>query len=330
MGLAASQVRLLTLTQRKASVEYEISRTSMDKQSLTREMTDLARKYQSKLQAKNLCYYNNNSYHKLDYGYLMGYGVNYSPILNGNQPLKKDNSMILTDRNGLVVLSDSYANAIVSVLGASAMDRSGRGSNFSIDSIADILNKLTNNAATKEEFLAVIDGKKAEGSYASHSNNMLTGETVSTGNQTDNTDTKTEKIKQLVDFYYPIFAAAATNGWTTEYNNAIKTNTDYVSDALITGFFQLESVDCYGLYDEGTSLTYFITNGAIEEKTTQDDRAEIQAWYDAELSALKEKEDTLDLLLNNLSTELNIITTEIKSIQSFIKDAVQGMSFGNS
>ena len=84
------------------------------------------------------------------------------------------------------------------------------------------------------------------------------------------------------------------------------------------------------MYDEGTSLTYFITNGAIDEKTTQDDRAEIQAWYDAELSALKEKEDTLDLLLNNLSTELNIITTEIKSIQSFIKDAVQGMSFGNS
>ena len=49
-----------------------------------------------------------------------------------------------------------------------------------------------------------------------------------------------------------------------------------------------------------------------------------------ELETAKEKEDTLDLLLNNLSTELNIITTEIKSIQSFIKDAVQGMSFGNS
>ena len=45
MGLAASQVRLLTLTQRKASVEYQITIASMDKQSLTSEMTDLAKEY---------------------------------------------------------------------------------------------------------------------------------------------------------------------------------------------------------------------------------------------------------------------------------------------
>ena len=103
MGLACSQVTLLTLTRRKADVELDIALNARRKMALTSEMSELTREYNSKLQAKNISYYYNNEYQKVSYGYLMGYGANHSAITNGDKPLKEDNNMILTDHNGMVV-----------------------------------------------------------------------------------------------------------------------------------------------------------------------------------------------------------------------------------
>ena len=52
MGLACSQIRLLTLTARKADCEYGISIDSMQKMALSREQTQLSQEYNSKLKAK--------------------------------------------------------------------------------------------------------------------------------------------------------------------------------------------------------------------------------------------------------------------------------------
>ena len=49
MGLACSQIRLLTLTARKADCEYGISIDSMRKMALSREQTQLSQEYNSKL-----------------------------------------------------------------------------------------------------------------------------------------------------------------------------------------------------------------------------------------------------------------------------------------
>ncbi len=63
-------------------------------------------------------------------------------------------------------------------------------------------------------------------------------------------------------------------------------NEDYVSDALVTGSFQLEHVNDVGEYDEGTTLTYFVTSGAVQTRTDSDTREEITAWYNAEKKEL--------------------------------------------
>lgn len=63
----------------------------------------------------------------------MGYGANYTAITAGTKPLKSENSMILTDYKGQVVMSEAYANAITAVLGSSAMDSQGRGGTFSTE-----------------------------------------------------------------------------------------------------------------------------------------------------------------------------------------------------
>ena len=138
MGLACSQIRLLTLTTRKADCELGISLDSIQKMALTREQSSLSSEYYSKLQAKKVCYYANGQYSKMDYHHLMG-GLNYMEVLNGASSLKSDNNMILTDYKGQVVLSDAYAKAITSVLGSGAMDQNGRGGTFSQDKLPQIL-----------------------------------------------------------------------------------------------------------------------------------------------------------------------------------------------
>ena len=176
MGLAASQARFLCLTARKADCEYGISVDSMAKMSLTREMSELSSEYYSKLQSKQISYYHNGQYNKMNYNYLMGYGSNYTAIWNQDKhALKDNNSMILSDYNGRVVLSDSYANAITSVLGKSIMESNGRGGTFSTDRIPEMLAALC-PGFDAETFKTVIDEKNLSSAYDAHTVNTLTGE----------------------------------------------------------------------------------------------------------------------------------------------------------
>ena len=321
MGLACSQIRLLTLTARKADCEYGISINSMEKMALTREQSQLSKEYQSKLQSKEISYYANGQYNKINYSYLMGYGSNFSAITNGTQPLKSDNSMILTDYKGQVVMSDTYANAITSVLGSSAMNAKGQGGTFSTDNIPAILAAFI-PSYTAEQFQTVIDGDTVSASFEADEVQTVTGEETGDKTEIDISEETTALIQELVDFYYPIFQAAAANGWTTEYNKDMAANTDYVSDAIVSGTFQLESVDDEGNYEPDTSLTYFITAGLVEQRTDSSAREEITAWYEEEKARISEKEDWLDIENQDFSTELEAINTEIQSIQSLIDDAI--------
>lgn len=325
MGLACSQARLLTLTARKADCEYGISIDSMQKMALTREMSELSQDYYSKLQSKQISYYANGKYNKMNYAYLMGYGSNYTAIWNQDKhPMKEENSMVLTDYKGQVVLSDDYAKALTTVLGPSAMNKDGRGGTFSTDKIPAILAALC-PGFTAETFKTIIDGNNLTSEYDAHGVNTLTGEENGNKITVDNSSTVTQKAQAIVDFYMPIFSAAAANGWTTEYNKEMALNDDYISDALVTGSFQLATVDETGEYDEGGSLTYFITAGLIEARTDSDVREEITAWYNAEKERISEKETMLDLHIDDLSTELEAINTEIQSIQSLIDDAISSV-----
>ena len=115
-----------------------------------------------------------------------------------------------------------------------------------------------------------------------------------------------------------------------EYNKDMALNKDYVSDALITGSFQLTTVDNVGNYDERGSLTYFITAGLIQERAHSDDREALTAWYEEEKANISDKETLLDLHISDLSMELETIKTEMQSIQSLIDDAISSVfDWGN-
>ena len=323
MGLAASQVRFLTLTVRKGNLEENLAVESLRKQSLTREMSELSREYYSRLQGKNISFYANNQFNKINYTYLMGPGKNTS-LIDNNSPLIKDNpSMILTDYRGQVVLSDTYADAITSVLGNSIMDSNGAGGTFSTDKIAEILSHII-AVSNKEDIQTIIDGglvyTSAEGTvYNTLSGNQTGSTTMDTTNKT------TDKYRQLVSFYYPIFLAAANNGWTTEYNQQMSYNDNYISDALVSGTFQLANVNEDGSYDEGCSLNYFITAGLIESNTSSNIREELTAWFKAEESRITEKETIADTTISDISAELEAVKTEMQSIKTLIDDAISSV-----
>ena len=323
MGLACSNIRLLTLTARKADCEYNISIDSAEKMSLTREQSELSKQYYAKLKNKNITYYANGEYNKMTYQYLMGRGKNYVSILNGKSPLKEDNSMVLTDYNGLVVLNDEYKNVLTKVLGADSIDAFGKGTTFSKDKIPAILAELI-PGSTEEQFENIINNGSENASYDATRVNLYSGEEV--GSSTvDNTDKLTSELQKIVDFYYPIFLAAATNGWTAEYNNDMSYNDNYISDALVTGTFQLAQVNEFGGYDPDASLTYFVMEGLVFDRQNSDTREEITAWYNAEKERITEKENYLDIEMSDLSTELEAINTEIQSVQSLIDDNIQNV-----
>lgn len=322
--VASGQVTLLALTRRKADCELNLSKATIEKMALTREQSELSKEYQSRLQAKKVCYYANGQYEKINYNYLMG-GQDYMSVLEGSPSLKQNNSMVLTDYKGQVVLSDAYANAITSVLGTSAIDKYGRGGTFSSDKIPEMMAAFLSGFSA-DDFRTVINN----GDIDSYKDDFTGEQTINPENKTGTKEkelSKQEQIEKLVDFYLPIFQAAATNGWTTEYNKDMdpKLNPDYVSDALVTGTFQLESVDKAGEYDEGTSLTYFITAGAIQTRTDSSVREEITAWYNAQKDNIAFKENIIDMQMADWSTELEAINAEMQSIQSFVDDGIQSV-----
>ena len=336
MGLAASQVRFLTLTSRKADLEYNIAIDSMEKMALSREQSNLSKEYYSKLKAQKICYFANNQYNKITYQYLMGSGYNECQNFHNKNRISKDNaSTILTDYKGLVVLNNTCAQVIRDVMGgAVGIDSAGRGKPFSLsdENLAKMICAVAYNSGASnnlEKVKSFIENGtyKTEGDFATQK--TLTGE--STGEKTKTYSTTDSDLCSVIAFYLPIFKAAATNGFTTEYNNEINTNSDYVSDALVSGTFCLAQVgkDAHdnftGEYEPNTSLTYFITNGTVQERNDSDAREEVTAWYNAEKERISEKEDFLDIELKDFSTELVAINTEMQAVKTLIDDAIQSV-----
>ena len=331
MGLACANIRLLTLTSRKADCEYNISIDTMEKMALTREQSELSSQYYAKLKNKNISFYANNQYNKINYQYLMGYS-NYNYNFGGlstlesvqkqQRALKDDNRMILTDFNGAVVMDRKYKDALTQVLGPNCIDNMGRGGTFSKSYIPALIAAVCGEPSfTEDKIKAVLEGGNSDYSYSFTGQKVLSGEDSSEGTKTLTKETET--IQAIIDFYYPIFIAASANGWTCEYNNDMAHNDDYISDALVTGSFQLAQVNEFGEYNPDASLTYFCLEGLVIDRQDSDKREEITAWYNAEKERITEKENWLDIEITDLSTELEAINTEMEALRSYIENGTE-------
>ena len=99
MGMAATQANLLTLTNRKNTIGYNLSMLSAQKMSLARESDAISTRYNEALNEKVLKWSNDAgaTYHDLTYNTLMN-----PSALNNYEPY------MLTDMSGKVVVDDRY------------------------------------------------------------------------------------------------------------------------------------------------------------------------------------------------------------------------------
>ena len=109
MGLAASQVRMLSLTTRKAYLQKDLLQNSHRKIALSREMSKLSDKYYDALSQERIMYLSDSGeYKNLSYSFLMGKVGGVEDI-----DVKDDTSLLLLNtKDGKVILSHDMANAI--------------------------------------------------------------------------------------------------------------------------------------------------------------------------------------------------------------------------
>ena len=80
-----------------------------------------------------------------------------------------------------------------------------------------------------------------------------------------------------------------------------------------------------GLLHKNTTLEYFTHMNYVIEKADSSEREEITAWFNKEQALISEKETYWDSEIQNLSTELNSVNTEIDSVKSLKSNAIKSV-----
>lgn len=107
----------------------------------------------------------------------------------------------------------------------------------------------------------------------------------------------------------------------------IANNKEKLQAGFKSGQFQLALVDDMkrGSYKKNTLLNYFTSMNYVVDKTDSSKREELTAWFNAEQSAISEKETYWDSEIQNLSTELTSVNTEIDSVKKLKSDAIKSV-----
>ena len=139
MGLAASQVRFLQLTSRKADIGRELQHLSMEKMALTRDMQKVSQNYQAALSSKTMKWSNNSgvTYADISYGTLMRQNT-----YNAKSPI------LITNEAGKVVVDQKYQKyaEMISANGAAGGTWSGETRNRILSEITGISQDAINES----------------------------------------------------------------------------------------------------------------------------------------------------------------------------------------
>ncbi len=117
-------------------------------------------------------------------------------------------------------------------------------------------------------------------------------------------------------FYDAMFNIICTNGWTENENI---NNTEYMQELLKNGAIYLSEMDNDAYYYQ----TSYKTNTYITEVADSDAVAQAEAKYNAEKARIENKENTIDMKMKNLDTEITSLTTEYDTMKSLISKTVE-------
>ncbi len=145
------------------------------------------------------------------YQQTMGYGANYTPILDGSKPVD-NNGEIIVNGQGQVVMNPVYQKAI---------DKVTQGKKLTMDMIPDVLAAFLPKPFTADNIRTVQNGGKFKEEDAANIVRLITGKAVDT-KTTDANQKASQLMKKVLAFYYPIFQNAVTRGYSGNAQGATK------------------------------------------------------------------------------------------------------------
>lgn len=217
--------------------------------------------------------------------------------------------------SGGKILSNSVTNAVNQA--ASTNSIVAGSNNVSSVSLTNMLKSfLTNFAVAIEGFdcgYYVTENDKKKSTYV----------TDDIGYQflikNDNTSID-EKDVLMADFYNQLYNNLCVNGASTDTNKQQQvTDKSYLSNALKNGQLFISSLNNDGYFYQGA----YTLNGHVAEVADDDAIAQAEAEYNVTKNKLNYKEQTLELDMKNIDTELSSLTTEYDTVKNLISKNVE-------
>ena len=135
-----------------------------------------------------------------------------------------------------------------------------------------------------------------------------------------NDNAMSEQDALNADFYNMLYNQLCTNGASTDLTKQQQvTDSEYLSNALKNGQLFISSLNNDGYFYQG----HYTLNGHVAEVTDDDAIAQAEAEYNVKKSQLSYKEESLDLQLKNIDTELSALTTEYDTVKNLISKNVE-------
>lgn len=129
-------------------------------------------------------------------------------------------------------------------------------------------------------------------------------------------ETEDDSTQLISNFYDSMFNMICMNGWTE--NDKID-DADYMSEMMKNGMAFISSISDDGYYYQGN----YSTDKCILEVTDTEAIARAEAKYNTEKTKIENKEDTIDLKMKNLDTEISSLTTEYDTTKQVISKAIE-------
>lgn len=122
------------------------------------------------------------------------------------------------------------------------------------------------------------------------------------------------------DFYNQLYNNLCMYGACPDATKRAQiTDSDYLNQALKNGQLFVSTLSTDGYYYQG----HYTNSSHIAEITDEDAVAQAEAEYNATKSKLNYKEETLELELKNIDTELSSLTTEYDTVKNLISKNVE-------
>ncbi len=247
------------------------------------------------------------------------YGLNVDQESNDALEIAYDFGKLLLNPNHNLATSDGNT---VSKSVSNSIDEANKyngivkgTNNISSVSLSNILKSfLTNFAISMEgyELGLYVDDSVADSQFVTDDLNYYY--------VIKNDNAMSEQDALSADFYNMLYNQLCMNGATTDkIKQQQVTDPDYLNHALKNGQLFVSSLNNDGYFYQG----HYTLNGHVAEVADEDAIAQAEAEYNVKKSQLSYKEESLDLDLKNIDTELSALTTEYDTVKNLISKNVE-------